>query len=498
MTIANANENGEYACTFCEKKYTNKSSFYSHMRSHKKVEEVPKAVEVVGEVPEVVQVVEEVPEAGEVGVKDVPEVMEEEEGVGMMRALLREVEVGNLIELEELLEDEEVFVDAVEELEDNLGLQVELQTLDDSLMAHWLGKRGEVEEEAPYRSEFARTLEKEVKSKEELKSESKLRVANKKIDFLRKTVTKTDRKMIEQKKELVKTKKLLLISEAKLKQSNDTVKVLQSVLNKQKVPEKKEEVIVIEEEVYKCKQCPEIFKTKYGMASHIQLLHKEVPYHCDICNKSLPNRKTAVKHTQEVHSIVARETDLECGFCAKLILSVEEYKVHMEKSHKEGEKEKEKVVVTAPEVKKRETLCINGPQCTYRRQERCKFSHPEVQEENRGSGDWETQRKSGFNKHQGKEHSGASKQQATGHQGANGGAQGGQGGGQGAQGARGGVQGAQGGQGFRKRVPGMCDWDGNCHRDICRFNHTNGGRQDGGQGDGGVGWHQGGGRQHYD
>ena len=141
MTIANANENGEYACTFCEKKYTNKSSFYSHMRSHKKVEEVPKAVEVVGEVPEVVQVVEEVPEAGEGVAKDVPEVMEEKEELGMMRALLREVEVGNLIELEELLEDEEVFVDAVEQLEDNLGLQVELQTFDDSLMERWLGRR---------------------------------------------------------------------------------------------------------------------------------------------------------------------------------------------------------------------------------------------------------------------------------------------------------------------------------------------------------------------
>ena len=126
-----------------------------------------------------------------------------------------------------------------------------------------------------------------------------------------------------------------------------------------------------------------------------------------------------MKHTKEVHGIEAQ--NLECGFCGKMVLSVTEYTAHMEKFHKEEEKKAEQVV-KAPKVKKKEEKrCRNGPQCTWRREGRCKFIHPEGEvhreEETSREGNWESQRKNGFKRHQGGAHQGGVHQGAV-HQGA--------------------------------------------------------------------------------
>ena len=153
----NTNDGGKYACSYCDSVYDVKSSLYSHVsKKHKKEKEAAKAakegVQVVQEVVDQVvgEVVQDGVEEGQ-GVGEVQvveevqgvEVSEEADRVKVMEAL-KEVEIGNLIDLEVLLEDEE-FVDAVEELEEGLGLHVELETLDNSLLKHWMDQRVEVE-----------------------------------------------------------------------------------------------------------------------------------------------------------------------------------------------------------------------------------------------------------------------------------------------------------------------------------------------------------------
>ena len=184
MSPINANEEGKYACTFCEKEYDIKSSYYTHVRlQHKKEKEALKGVvdEVVKEVVEVVKDAEEV------------------ERVERLRILneLKEVEEGNLIDLDVLL-DEEDFVDAVEVLEEGLGLNVELETLDNSLLKAWMDQRVEVESlfGVNLTSNFAGTMEREVIVEKELK----LKAEEKKVEFLRKQVEELNNKLKEEKK----------------------------------------------------------------------------------------------------------------------------------------------------------------------------------------------------------------------------------------------------------------------------------------------------------
>ena len=95
-------------------------------------------------------------------------------------------------------------MDAVEELEEGLGLNVELETLDDSLLKHWMGQRVEVESlfGVNLTSDFASTMEREVIVEKDLK----LKAADKKIEFLRKQVEELTKKVKEETKEKEKFK----------------------------------------------------------------------------------------------------------------------------------------------------------------------------------------------------------------------------------------------------------------------------------------------------
>jgi len=90
-------------------------------------------------------------------------------------------------------------------------------------------------EPEPFRSEFAKTLEKEIKSKES-KVDPKLQAAKKQIEFLRKALEAKDKELVEHKKVVAKQKRLLIIVDAKLKEIEDTVKVLKTVVKKRVHP----------------------------------------------------------------------------------------------------------------------------------------------------------------------------------------------------------------------------------------------------------------------
>ena len=191
--------------------------------------------------------------------------------------------------------------------------------------------------------------------------------------------------------------------------------MLQSVVKHvHEKPKKKEEVIEIKEhEEFDCDQCEKKFETKNVLAKHKDMVHKEVPYNCTLCKKVFPNKRQTVLHLKVVHKVQVQ--DLVCGFCGKDMMFKEEYDLHMAKNHKEvekvAEKVAEKVVEKAPEVVRRQEECRNGPKCTWKRAGRCMFDHPggeqHREEQECSSGDWRSQRKGGFKKHQGANHQGA-------------------------------------------------------------------------------------------
>ena len=79
---------------------------------------------------------------------------------------------------------------------------------------------------------------------------------------------------MEFKKVVVKQKKLIAIVDAKLKEKENTVKVLKALVNKRvEEPKEKEDVVVIEQEVFKCNQCPETFTKQFALGCHLNLIH---------------------------------------------------------------------------------------------------------------------------------------------------------------------------------------------------------------------------------
>ena len=250
-------------------------------------------------------------------------------------------------ELDNLLQNEEEFLDAVETLEDNLGLNIDL-TVNESMIAY-------IQDEGNYRSDFARTMELEVVDKstnEQVKLQNQLNNAKKTIAFLRQ-ISQKDKKYIKrledecvngakEYKNLSKkyktsrqtTKKLdeSLKSSRELlaKTSSENIEVKQKLKTKQAAESATKDVIVIENagserNSLACEKCDFVAKSKEKIIGHNKFVHLE----CHVCRKHCDTATELNAHIEHVHNL----KPYDCKWCSMTFPNHTGFEVHRQEKH---------------------------------------------------------------------------------------------------------------------------------------------------------------------
>ena len=95
-------------------------------------------------------------------------------------------------------------------------------------------------------------------------------------------------------------------------------------------------------EVYQCPDCSRDFRSKYGLSSHVNKAHREVPieYHCEICHQGgffSPQDKSIHKtkfHKDEKDARKREKLKFECVKCQEVFSQRLERDRHMKETHK--------------------------------------------------------------------------------------------------------------------------------------------------------------------
>ena len=294
------------------------------------------------------------PEVEEVTVVPlVPEVVEEVRGVPRAPVIDRSVPpVGELInlgtqEVANLLEEEEVFFQAVEELENNVGLGVELDELDKSALEFW-ERKAEVEKsfgvEKP-KSDFAKSLrlEKRQVEVEKLKDDDKkMKAAAQTIAYLRNELEKKDKALKKCQTRIKVMVKRRNENADTIVEKENTIKVLQKCLNSMSTRNKEEKVAT-------------------------KIIDK------DETKKTEKNKKEEPKKKTEIIDI---EDKFECGWCEHVAEDKSDLMIHEDIKHPDEMKKKmEKKVAeekTSFEKVKRDCRffktrkgCFQGDKCPF-------------------------------------------------------------------------------------------------------------------------------------
>ena len=253
----------------------------------------------------------------------------------------------NTEELENLLEQEEDFLDAVENLENDIGLDVNL-SVNESLVLF-------MQDEKNYRSDFARTMELEQveqSRKEKVKLEIELENSKKTIAFLR-LLNQKDKNNIKSLKEgyvtlnnkyrtstkIVKKLEYDLKSSRDLlaKTSSENVQVKQKISTKESLEvaakeNKEEDIIVIddatnERNMLACDKCDFVSKSKEAKVGHEKYIH----LNCHVCRKHCDTHTELNAHIEHVHKF----KEYDCEWCRMSFPNHTGFEVHRKENHED-------------------------------------------------------------------------------------------------------------------------------------------------------------------
>ena len=251
-------------------------------------------------------------------------------------------------ELENLLENEEYFLDAVESLENNLCLDVDL-SVNESMIAF-------MQDQNNYQSVFARTVELEEtdKTRKENKGRLEKEVQNAKntIVFLRKCVKSLKEECTNGAKEYRglsnryrKSKQSIRRLELELKETRDHLATTSkdNIVLKQKLETKvsmekvnmdntqDNEKILKEpkrpEFKMTCEKCDFVAKNVGELRGHEKYIHVD----CHVCGKHFATVKELNRHIENVH----RLKQYDCAWCKLSFPNETGFEVHRRKKHEE-------------------------------------------------------------------------------------------------------------------------------------------------------------------
>jgi hypothetical protein len=251
-----------------------------------------------------------------------------------------------------LLEEEEEFLDAVESLEDQEGIvNCELESLDGSLINFW--------EENRFKSDFARTLERE--NVGALEDQLKDAQTRRKLAAAEKTIAHLRNELSEYKKKLVASEKRNEIAKADCKVC---VKEAKSKAEKAKADKAKADKAKREAESVKCEVCPKRFENDLDMHFHLIHVHESkcrdcgkifyqddllrthmktkhgresvsitdnIFYHCkNECGEKFRSSKEMKYHSD---SCTFKDTREGCTRCEYLAINLDDLRAHIIRSH---------------------------------------------------------------------------------------------------------------------------------------------------------------------
>ena len=335
-------------CEVCEKELC-KTSLNTHMKTQHKNEEISKKKnESNKKTEESVKSTDDVDNHEEDVNKDSPQKSDEEpqpEKTNVVHDLINL----DTKEIENLLEREEEFLDAVENLENDLGLEVDL-TINESMLAY-------IQDDKNYRSDFARTMELEESDNsrnEKIKLEKELINAKKTILFLRKLSLKDKKyiKTLEEEctngakeyrsiskryKNSIQIKKKLdecLKSNRELlaKTSSENIEVKQKLETKQAVEtatkdHDMEDLVVIEisRNELACEKCDFVAKSNEELIGHNKFIHVD----CHVCRKHCDTVMELNSHIEHVHNL----KPFDCAWCKLSFPHHNKFEVHRREKH---------------------------------------------------------------------------------------------------------------------------------------------------------------------
>ena len=225
-----------------------------------------------------------------------------------------------------------------------------------------------------------------LKEVQELKDE----ISNMKevMDFQEKSLQKKDEEL-EKKKEEIKKQKLELIRLGdelkKVKKDEEAVQVVTSREKNRETKKKPTEASQQKKDEIQCTKCDKKEKSKSDLMIHMDLVHKE--------HDVLVRNATREEWPTLAQGTLCRNGE-NCSWkrnnrCKFVHPRSSEVESHKSDNHSSRRREEE------PE------LCRNGPECGYKRNGVCKFSH----HQERSHGRWQQQqRRHGFRRHNRREH----------------------------------------------------------------------------------------------
>jgi KRAB domain-containing zinc finger protein len=96
---------------------------------------------------------------------------------------------------------------------------------------------------------------------------------------------------------------------------------------------------------HKCEQCQKFFGTRYDYRNHIEHYHSETPnevgrYHCSECNKDFVSSSALTRHNRGIHENIKppKLVNFRCKMCKELITNKYRLDKHMAQVHMGGKK----------------------------------------------------------------------------------------------------------------------------------------------------------------
>ena len=269
----------------------------------------------------------------------------------------------NTRELDNLLEKEDEFMDAVENLENEIGLGVDL-SVNESMMRYFENDEHNKSNfgQLTLTSNFARTLELEENNKSKKKSEVELKVAKKTVMDLREQYQKKDEALriclLRLKKNEAEKSKLnenIKEKDAELEEATEMIEfiieesnknvnslendvkelkryiTLQNNCVKKQTEEKKEKVVdLTKDDVrFACDICWQKFKKPNSLKGHMLFFHGP---ECNVCGIKFTSQGAVNSHMKNIH-IKEQEKVISCEICGHEEANENEMTKHYNSEH---------------------------------------------------------------------------------------------------------------------------------------------------------------------
>ena len=371
------NEEGKFLCPHCDKTYTTKGWMTKHIKEkHQESEETSKKND-------------ELEDEVEESIKRTEDISRKTEDIEEIKANFLNTREMERIEVEI---EEENFLDAVENLEDAIGLDQDL-TVNDSIVKF-------LDNEENYRSDFGSTMELERNRSLMKKLETELRMSTKTVRDIRKLYKEKDESLkaclIQVKKseaEKIRMAKKIEIQNEELaeaqetieeviKESNEELNSLQAEikdLNRRLASRKPN---VQDEIMFACERCNFASKTVHEVREHAKINHREGDVEVHKLDKTpelhkCPKCPTIFKIKDQLTNHMKTHEFL-CFYqgCGALTETEQQMAVHIDNVHLQRESGSNKTSETPynkPNKKKKECRYFRQGRCT--KGDFCDFEH---------------------------------------------------------------------------------------------------------------------------